>query len=365
MIVPMHKYSFLVYHQEVQTFLDQLMELGVVDVSSSSGSVGETSAALMQEIQTAEQLYKRLQRWKPKDATKATAPPSSPLNIQQILQLEKEWEEVQQKKLLRQKEIDVLEPWGNIREEDWAKIREMGIRLHFFICPKKQFKPAWQQAYPLEIIHRNGGMLYFVIFERGEEIELPIREIELPKISLEAARQELQALTEREASIRQQLEAVATYQLDQLQSQIDEKRDQLQLALATEHAQPLAADKAVLIEGWCPADRQAELEQFLDQHKIAYLKGEARQDEKPPVLLKNNGFTRLFEPIGNLFSLPASTELDLTPYFAPFFLLFFGFCLGDAGYGLVLLLFTTLAKFKVAPQWKPYLTLAQLFGIST
>jgi vacuolar-type H+-ATPase subunit I/STV1 len=35
-------------------------------------------------------------------------------------------------------------------------------------------------------------------------------------------------------------------------------------------------------------------------------------------------FSRLFEPIGKLFSLPSYAELDLTVFFAPFFMLFFG-----------------------------------------
>ncbi|HSH18898.1 MAG TPA: hypothetical protein VLA03_00510, partial [Draconibacterium sp.] len=68
---------------------------------------------------------------------------------------------------------------------------------------------------------------------------------------------------------------------------------------------------------------------------------------------------------GKLFSLPAYEELDLTPFFAPFFMMFFGFCLGDVGYGLVILLGTTLYKRKAAPDMKPVLSLAQFLGIGT
>ena len=47
------------------------------------------------------------------------------------------------------------------------------------------------------------------------------------------------------------------------------------------------------------------------------------------------------------------------------FLYIFGFCLGDAGYGLLLLLGITIYKFKAKPAIKPILSLAQWLGIST
>jgi V/A-type H+-transporting ATPase subunit I len=76
------------------------------------------------------------------------------------------------------------------------------------------------------------------------------------------------------------------------------------------------------------------------------------------VQLKNSWFARLFEPISRLFSLPDYAELDLTAYFAPFFMLFFGFCVGDAGYGLIILLGCTLGKRFVSPDVKGTLPLA-------
>lgn len=60
--------------------------------------------------------------------------------------------------------------------------------------------------------------------------------------------------------------------------------------------------------------------------------------------------------------LPTYGELDLTPYFAPFYMLFFGFCLGDMGYGLTILIAAGLAKYKF-PKFKAYLTLSQFLGV--
>ena len=69
-----------------------------------------------------------------------------------------------------------------------------------------------------------------------------------------------------------------------------------------------------------------------------------------------------------LYMLPKYNELDLTPFFAPFFMLFFGLCLGDSGYGLFMLLAVTVYRLvakNIAASMKSILTLVQLLGAST
>jgi V/A-type H+-transporting ATPase subunit I len=55
-----------------------------------------------------------------------------------------------------------------------------------------------------------------------------------------------------------------------------------------------------------------------------------------PVELKNPMWLKPFESVTNLYGTPKPTDIDPTPLLAPFFALFFGLCLTDAGYGLVL-----------------------------
>jgi V/A-type H+-transporting ATPase subunit I len=88
----------------------------------------------------------------------------------------------------------------------------------------------------------------------------------------------------------------------------------------------------------------------------------ATLEHRPPIQLKNNKFARLFEPVGDMFMPPHYSELDVTAFFSPFYMLFFGFCLGDIGYGATLLLIATIAKF-VMPAMKKIRSLAQLLGI--
>ena len=69
-----------------------------------------------------------------------------------------------------------------------------------------------------------------------------------------------------------------------------------------------------------------------------------------------------------LYMLPKYSELDLTPFFAPFFMVFFGLCLGDSGYGLFCSLAATLYRMfakNISATMKPILSLVQILAAST
>lgn len=57
--------------------------------------------------------------------------------------------------------------------------------------------------------------------------------------------------------------------------------------------------------------------------------------------------------------------MDLTPFFAPFYALFFGFCLGDVGYGLLLLIAAIVLRPKVQKEIKPVTNLVAYLGTAT
>ncbi|MFA6327172.1 MAG: V-type ATP synthase subunit I, partial [Bacteroidales bacterium] len=111
-------------------------------------------------------------------------------------------------------------------------------------------------------------------------------------------------------------------------------------------------------------EHKEELENFLEKESLYFVSSPAEIEDNPPVKLKNNWFARLFEPIGNMYMLPVYGELDLTPYFAPFYMLFFGLCLGDMGYGLLLMI-VGIAGRHFMPKMKPYLNLIFFLGLGS
>ncbi|MBU3942651.1 hypothetical protein KKA24_01560 [Patescibacteria group bacterium] len=83
---------------------------------------------------------------------------------------------------------------------------------------------------------------------------------------------------------------------------------------------------------------ELELNKISQDFKI--IKVELEKEEEPPVILYNKRALSPFQAVTDIFGLPRSGEIDPTPYLSLFFILFFGICLTDAGYGLFIMLFT-------------------------
>ena len=94
---------------------------------------------------------------------------------------------------------------------------------------------------------------------------------------------------------------------------------------------------------------------------------EPREEDLVPVALENKKFIQPFEFITTIYGMPKYNELDPTPFLAPFFFLYFGFCVSDVGYGLILALFSlwVLKKFRLGPQGVRFFRLFFFCSIST
>ena len=108
---------------------------------------------------------------------------------------------------------------------------------------------------------------------------------------------------------------------------------------------------AFVISGWVPTERCAGLASALEkafQGKVTQLQFPVRRQEYAcvPVILRNPGAIRPFERLLSLLPPPRYGSIDPTPFLAVSFPLFFGFMLGDVGYGLVALALALAARMR-------------------
>jgi V/A-type H+-transporting ATPase subunit I len=92
------------------------------------------------------------------------------------------------------------------------------------------------------------------------------------------------------------------------------------------------------LEGFCPADQALALNELLAKQEVYYQEEDPQVEDNTPIKLRNNRFTKLFEPLTGMYGWPNYNEYDPTPILAPFFLLFFAMCMGDCGYGFLLII---------------------------
>jgi len=125
-------------------------------------------------------------------------------------------------------------------------------------------------------------------------------------------------------------------------------------------------ERAFVVTGWVRSSRSDELLAALApwDSTLDITLRDPRDDENPPVELDNPRLLRPFEVLTDLYGRPAYREIDPTPLLAPFFLLFFAICIGDVGYGAMLIAGSWLIKNKldVAPGVKRFMDLMMLGG---
>ncbi|GAH10238.1 unnamed protein product, partial [marine sediment metagenome] len=128
-------------------------------------------------------------------------------------------------------------------------------------------------------------------------------------------------------------------------------------------------EKVIIIEGWILKKELNKLKDILHKKfkELEVVFSDPKESDDIPVSLKNNKFVEPFESITELYGIPKYKEFDPTPLFAPFYFIFFGMCLSDAGYGLVIaiLSYWALVKFKFEGMAKKFFGLFFLGGVST
>jgi len=373
MIVPMFKYSFLVFHADYDDFLKQLKELGVAHIVEHQEEPTTEMQDLYRKISDLSKTLKNLEvRKKNADSEKSgkiTETSGEKLN-ERIREIENKLEQTRQHLSALQKEEKQLKPWGDFSRENIRKLSEAGINIRHLVCAETKFDKSWMEKYPVELISEDEGYSFFVWITDEQDQQLPeemteVDEITLPESTLEEVRKELASTQQEIDALEEELNGIATGGLNLIARYQEELEDQVAELNVRFQTVDEVEGKIRLVEAWVPEVKSRELEDQVDQQEIYYIKEAARNHEKPPIMLRNNRFARLFEPVSRLFSLPAYVELDMTPFFAPFFMMFFGFCLGDAGYGLLLVLAATLYKPKADKKMRPILSLVQFLGLAT
>ncbi|MDO4707120.1 MAG: V-type ATPase 116kDa subunit family protein [Porphyromonadaceae bacterium] len=353
MIQRMSKYSFVIYHREYEEFLLELRELGVVHITQRNNpkEVDHLKAMLDRRAHLVA-LRRTLADYLPEDMPEPEyLPEISEQAGEAVVQSLEEALAQRSKTLssiqLKRQEIAEQEIWGNFEPVETERLGEAGYHLAFYAMPATAFTEDYRAEYEAIAIARSGANQYFVRLERAGTPPAPDAEaIKPPTRSLTALRQDLTALEQQLKAEDEALRATAPARFIDLKAYDKVISDSYMLGAARLQAVGEADDKLMLLEGWVPTAGAAAMEQALSQTGYYYQQVEIVDEDKIPVLLKNNFFARLFEPITSMFSLPNYSEIDQTALFAPFFLLFFGLCFGDGGYGLLVFVLATIYRIK-------------------
>ena len=372
MIVKMSKYAFMVYHREYDAFLTTLRELGVVHVKETNSVLDNAELqallAYYKLVSTAIRYCKNLNS----QTKEVTVAPARGLTKAEGLKLVGKLEEMQEKqaqlqaaKVSLEKDIAYMDIWGEFSYANIRRLKKAGFDVTFFSCPTSKYEPKWGEEYNAFLVNNFQSVTYFVtVTKTGTPIDIDAERPKMPDRGLAKLHLAMEQLLDNIKVLNNQLKEYAAEQYNTLVELEKNIQNEFNLSNTLVQTDREAGDKLMLLEGFVPTEEAPAMEVALEKEGYYFQELDIQDGDRVPIKLKNNKFNRLYEPITKMFSLPNYTEFDPTPLFAPFFMLFFGLCFGDGGYGLLVLLACSFFKRKVNPDFKPYLTLFQYLGLA-
>jgi len=356
MIASMTKYSFILLNGEQIDLLEKLQEIGLVDVTRSTKPIDDTSQKLAGEVDLLNGLIQGLNNAVIPEGVTPEYIDGDIVRLAggQIMRYSEDSVEIK----VLEREVHHLKAWGKFDKAVLDELAEAGVHLHFHVVPKKQYKPEWEQQYALSVISIGKNTVRFVVV--GDD-PLP-GEVPAPECSVEEKQKEL---AEKEKHFQKTLGRIASAKdrIPELEGLRVKALEKLDLYLAGVTANTAAEETIVTLVGYAPTEKEEEVTKALDQIGVLYLKEEAQVQDNPPISFTNNWFVRQFEVLTDMYGRPAYDGFDPTPFISIFFLLFFALCMGDAGYGLILIGAGLLLK-KV-PSFKDMAPLVVILGAGT
>lgn len=344
MISPMTKYSFILLSGQTEEFLSKIQDLGVIDITRSVKPVDEKSEALLSEADTVKKALAVLNSCDA-EAEKGFRFDGDP--VEAALKAQADVEELKNELSSAKKELSARKPWGQFSTESIGRLEAQGLKIRFYSCQKKKFDPAWAEIQPLQVVSETDTTVFFVtVAPVSEEYSFPIEPMAAPEGSVNEMELTIKDL-ETKLSERKKLLGNLKGCIGELRQRYNEKLGALDLYLA-ESATEMAADSHLaVVTGFAPTEDDKRLCDAFDALGIYYIHEPATKEDNPPIKLHNNWFAKNFEVLTGMYGMPVYDEFDPTPVLGPFFMLFFAMCMGDAGYGIVLMLIALFMKLKM------------------
>ncbi len=351
MISKMIRYDILLHAEEQERFVNELRELGLVDITTTGWEPSEGDRALLLEIEAYNRAIEALQAFAKGEEFKADAEPyfDGAEAYDRYVELQARRSEILQKVAQLEKTASDVEPWGSFSRADIERLANNGVTLRTFVAQPAQFEAlVAENAEGVTVveINRTQSFVYFAVVTRGVAVNVDGQEVHLPESDYKATVAEIEALKAENEALNADYSRIAR-SVDIISERRAELMEQLQGLKVGAMAGREADGRLLVMEGWAEAETADKVDKLLETYpNLVYMRRDATIDDEAPVKLKNNKFARLFELIGSMYALPKYGTFDLTAIFGPFYMLFFAICLCDAGYGLVLLAVGLVLLFK-------------------
>lgn len=278
-------------------------------------------------------------------------------------------------------QIETLLPWSSLPYKigELYRLKKVEVLLGTF-GKREEFDKVWKglenRPVDIEIVSLEKEKLYCLIIAHKDispEIKNILMTSDFEIVELEgiegSPEEEMERLKARIEEIEGERARILK-ELSDLALELPKLRvlyDYYQNLLIREEAQSnfLFTPNTFLIEGWIRKKDIERLNSLLERFPYTSFRVvKPKEGESPPVILENRRLFKPFELVIDLYGMPKPNEVDPTPLLAPFFALFFGLCITDAGYGIILLILSIILL-KRLRMGEKLLKMLAIGGIAT
>ena len=341
MIEKMTRYNFILLGGEEEKFLADLQELGVVDITRSFKPVDDDSNQLLLKAESLKNAVAFLGSQDFPDITPLPVSAEDPAEETALLQ--RRLQDVRFKLEAARKEHSLRRPWGSFNQTDFDELEKRGFKTRWYCVSKKVFSEAWAEQVPLQVIHEEEGSVWFVTVSDDPDYSFPVQEIAAPGGDYTESEEQIRQFEDELVEIKGHILGLKE-EIPEIEQKSAQLLNDLDMYLAGKGSESAVEGYVTLFEGFAPIEEDARLAEAFDAMDALWYKSEAKLEDNPPIKLRGNKFTSLFSVLTDMYGRPQYNGFDPTPFIAVFFLLFFAFCMGDAGYGLVLIIAGLLLK---------------------
>jgi V/A-type H+-transporting ATPase subunit I len=270
--------------------------------------------------------------------------------------------------------LEQLRPWVSLETpvEEIGRLQQATVLAG--LIPERQIEQLKQQLSELgaaiEVVGTSGNRcacLTACLNENLNDLQKLLRSVDFEAVSFEGmtgtAAELVKQTSEKLDEVEKQLKTGQNKALSLSKNLLKLKilHDHYENLLNREQTKGTApsTEHTVLLEGWVKKSDYTRLEKIVSHFGASSLSRiEPAEGEEIPVEIENKNYIRPFEVITRLYGMPVSSGIDPTVCLAPFFALFFGICLSDVGYGLVIVLTMIFLAKKVQGDKKLFRLLA-------
>jgi V/A-type H+-transporting ATPase subunit I len=170
-----------------------------------------------------------------------------------------------------------------------------------------------------------------------------------PKDVIESLENEKKNIGKEKKQIISDLREYANKQLNDLLALREEiQLEKIRLEVSKKFAK---TNSTYVIKGWVLEKDEDRLKTILKKegkdYVISNFETPSSNPDNPPVYLKTPPWAQGFKDLLGMFATPKYNEINPTIIMGIFFIVFFGVMLGDAGYGLIILILSLFGYFKL------------------